>query len=185
MTKKTGTGFIIRAGAAALGAAALLAGTDCLACSGHWRDVAYDTGVMKKYKPYSHCVSWTARQFELPEELLYSVLYVERGDTRGRCATNANGSEDCGPAQINDVRMGEIRKFDLDKDDMKGSPCKNIWVMGYLIRREIEKADGDIWLGVGNYHYNRSANSVIHDRYVGRVRGAWEKLCDRVSRMCR
>ena len=153
-------------------------------CEGHWRDVAYDVKIMKKYKPYSHCVKWTASQFELPEELLYSILYVERGDVTGKCMTNNNGTEDCGPAQINDVRLDEIKKFDLDKSDMKNSPCRNIWVMGYLIRREIEKADGDLWLGVGNYHYRRSANSEIHDKYVGRIRDAWARLNQNVADIC-
>jgi len=154
-------------------------------CEGHWRDFAYDVKIMQRYKPYSHCVKWTASQFELPEELLYSILYVERGDVSGKCMTNNNGTEDCGPAQINDVRLGEIKKFDLDKSDMKNSPCRNIWVMGYLIRREIEKADGDLWLGVGNYHYKRSVNSEIHDRYVGRIRDAWVKLNSNVADICR
>ena len=98
--------------------------------------------------------------------------------------TNSNGTEDCGPAQINDVRLGEIKKFDLDKSDMKNSPCRNIWVMGYLIRREIEKADGDLWLGVGNYHYKRSVNSDIHDKYVNRIRDAWVRLNTNVAEMC-
>ena len=153
-------------------------------CEGHWRDFAYDTKIMKRYKPYSHCVKWTAGQFERPEELLYSILYVERGDVSGNCMTNSNGTEDCGPAQINDVRLGEIKKFDLDKSDMKNSPCRNIWVMGYLIRREIEKADGDLWLGVGNYHYKRSVNSDIHDKYVNRIRDAWVRLNTNVAEMC-
>lgn len=154
-------------------------------CQGHWRDFAYNVKIMKRYKPYSHCVQWTAMQFELPEELLYSILYVERGDVNGNCMTNNNGTEDCGPAQINDVRLGEISRFDLDKDDMKNNPCRNIWAMGYLIRREIEKADGDIWLGVGNYHYKRSANSNIHDKYVNLIRDAWGRLNENVASMCR
>ncbi|MGN1392772.1 MAG: lytic transglycosylase domain-containing protein [Succinivibrionaceae bacterium] len=149
----------------------------------HWRDVAY-TGVMAKYKPYSHCVQWTANQFELPEELLFSIIYVERGDVNGKCMRNRNGTEDCGPAQINDVRIPEIEKFDLDKSDMKNNPCRNIWAMGYLMRREIEKANGDIWLGVGNYHYHYSVNQSIHDRYVNLVMNAWKKLSSQARVKC-
>ncbi len=154
-------------------------------CKGHWRNYAYDTKIMSRYKPYAHCVQWTANQFELPEELLYSIIYVERGDVNGKCMTNNNGTEDCGPAQINDVRLGEISRFDLDKGDMKTNPCRNIWAMGYLIRREIEKANGDIWLGVGNYHYHYSVNQSIHDRYVNLVSDAWKRLLNNVAVRCR
>ena len=153
-------------------------------CVGHWRDVAYDTKIMKRYIPYINCVRWMAYQFELPEELLYSVLYVERGSVTGKCMSNKNGTEDCGPAQINDVRIPELKKFDLDKQDIKFNPCKNIWVMGYLLRRDIETANGDIWKGVGNYHYHYSVNKKIHDKYVNRVRKAWKNLVKVVAKKC-
>lgn len=152
--------------------------------NGHWRDVAYDTKIMSRYKPYDRCVAWAAYQFELPEELLYSIIYVERGDINGRCMTNNNGTEDCGPAQINDVRLGEIKSFDLGKGDMRNNPCRNIWAMGYLVRREIEKANYDIWRGVGNYHYHYSVNQNIHSRYVELVRKAWFKLQETVNDKC-
>ncbi len=153
-------------------------------CHGHWRDVAYDTKIMRPYKPYAHCVQWVAHQFEIPEELLYSMLYVERGDPNGKCSVNKNGTEDCGPAQINDVRLPELSKFDLDKHDIKYAPCKNIWTMGYLIRREIEKANYDIWMGVGNYHYHYSVNPEIHDRYVQLIQKSWRNLINVVNSKC-
>jgi hypothetical protein len=67
---------------------------------------------------------------------------------------------------------------------MKTNPCRNIWAMGYLIRREIEKAGGDIWKGVGNYHYHYSVNQEIHNRYVNLVNGAWTKLNHIVNNYC-
>ncbi len=67
---------------------------------------------------------------------------------------------------------------------MRTNPCRNIWVMGYLIRREIEKANGNIWRGVGNYHYHYSVNQEIHNRYVNLVRNAWEKLYESVNNQC-
>ncbi len=145
-------------------------------CNGHWRDIAYNTKIMRPYKPYVHCITWTAKQFELPEELLYSIIYVERGDVNGKCMTNRNGTEDCGPAQINDVRLGELKMFNLTKNDIKSVPCRNIWSMGMLIRREIDKANDELWKGVGNYHYHYSVNKEIHNRYVKRVKDAWGKL---------
>ena len=80
----------------------------------HWRDVAYSTGPMSKYKDLRKCIAWTAYQFNLPEELMYAMLDVERGPINGTCKTNKNGTQDCGPAQINDVRLKELRQFELD-----------------------------------------------------------------------
>ena len=150
----------------------------------HWRDVAYSYGVMKKYKEQRNCIAWTAYQFSLPEELLYSMLYVERGPVNGKCRTNKNGTQDCGPAQINDVRLKELTEFNLTKDDIKSKPCHNIWAMGYLVRREIEKSDGNIWRGVGNYHYNYSSNQKIHNRYVRKVKASWKELNYKIKKYC-
>ena len=111
---------------------------------GHWRDVAYNEMPMKQYASLKNCIAWTAYQFNLPEELLYSIIYVERGPLNGKCGTNRNGTQDCGPGQINDVRLSELKQFGLSKRDIRKKPCHNIWAMGYLIRREIEKAGGNI-----------------------------------------
>ena len=82
----------------------------------HWRDIAYSTGVMSKYKDVRNCIAWTAYQFDLPEELLYAMLDVERGPVNGKCRNNKNGTQDCGPAQINDVRLSELKEFNLSDD---------------------------------------------------------------------
>ena len=149
---------------------ALSASMSC-AVEGHWRDVAYREAPMKQYESLKNCIAWTAYQFELPEELLYSILYVERGPINGKCGTNRNGTQDCGPAQINDVRLKELKQFGLSKNVIKSKPCHNIWAMGYLIRREIE-------------HYHYSVNEQVHDRYVNRIRDAWQKLVTSTYNYC-
>src|SRR5574344_101580 len=156
----------------------------CHGQANHWRDVAYSTGVMSKYKDVRNCIAWSAYQFNLPEELLYAMLDVERGPVNGTCRNNRNGTQDCGPAQINDVRLKELGKFHLSKSDIKSKPCHNIWAMGYLIRREIEKSGGKIWRGVGNYHYHYSVNPDIHNRYVRKVKSSWRKLNKRIENYC-
>lgn len=168
-----------------LGPSAYSALLECQGNYTHWRDIAYLKPPMSKYYNLRNCVAWTAYQFELPEELLYSILYVERGDINGKCVQNKNGTQDCGPAQINDSRLGEIKKFNLTKDIIKSSPCHNIWVMGYLLRREIEKADGNIWIGTGNYHFHRSVNPRIHNRYVNNVKKAWKNLLVTTNNLCK
>ena len=156
----------------------------CHGKAAHWRDIAYSTGVMNKYKDVRNCIAWTAYQFDLPEELLYAMLDVERGPINGKCRTNKNGTQDCGPAQINDVRLKELKEFNLTKSDIKSKPCHNVWAMGYLLRREIERADGKIWRGVGNYHYNYSANPEIHNRYIRKVKSSWRKLNKKIESYC-
>ncbi len=156
----------------------------CHGQASHWRDIAYSTGVMSKYKEVRNCIAWTAYQFDLPEELLYSMLDVERGPLNGKCRDNKNGTQDCGPAQINDVRLKELKEFNLSKSDIRSKPCHNVWAMGYLLRREIERADGKIWRGVGNYHYHYSANPEIHNRYVRKVKSSWRKLNKKIENYC-
>ena len=158
---------------------------ECKVENGHWRDVAYLKKPMQKYAPYKDCIAWTAYQFDMPEELLYSILYVERGPVNGKCSVNYNGTRDCGPAQINDVRAKEVKRFNLTMQDIQKKPCHNIWAMGYLLRREIEKADGNIWRGVGNYHYHYSVNSSIHNRYVKKVQEAWNLLLKNTQDYCK
>lgn len=142
----------------------------------HWREYAYNTERMLKYKPYASCVEWSAFQFNLPEELIYSIIYRENGGVEGRCPVNPNKTKDCGPTGINDVRMGELAKFDIDQTQLKSEPCKAIWSAAYLLRKEINKVNGDFWLGVGNYHYNRKAGPKTHAIYVHHIRDAWMKL---------
>ncbi|MNH06430.1 Transglycosylase SLT domain protein [compost metagenome] len=148
----------------------------------HWRERAYDNAIMEKYKPYVHCVEWTAWQFKLPEELMYSVLYHERGRVDGKCSTNPNKTTDCGPGQINEVRMPELAPFGLTRDDIRTVPCRNIWAVGYLLHKEIKKADGDFWLGVGNYHAQHRLKPKTHAIYVGHIYDAWKKLIGSMSR---
>lgn len=156
----------------------------CHGSAEHWRDIAYSWAPMNKYSSLRGCVAWTAWQFELPEELLYSVLYVERGPMNGRCSVNTNGTEDCGPAQINDVRLKELSRFSLSKSDISSKPCQNVWAMGYLLRREIEKADGKIWRGVGNYHFHYSVNRNIHNGYIRKIKRAWNHLDEEIANYC-
>lgn len=143
---------------------------------GHWREIAYDTKIMAKYKPYRNCVAWVSYQFKLPEELMYSILYHERGSVTGRCSTNPNGTQDCGPSGINDVRIASLADFDLTKDDIKNVPCRAIWASGYFMRNEITKANNDFWLGVGNYHYQQKVGPKTHAIYVRHIYDAWRKL---------
>ncbi|MGN1282115.1 MAG: lytic transglycosylase domain-containing protein [Succinivibrio sp.] len=163
---------------------AIAADMECHGKASHWRDIAYSTGSMSRYKDLRNCIAWTAYQFELPEELLYAMLDVERGPVNGRCRTNKNGTQDCGPAQINDVRISELSAFNLTKNDIKSKPCHNLWAMGYLLRKEIEKAGGRIWRGVGNYHYHYSVNPSIHNRYIKKVKNSWNKLNRKVEVYC-
>ncbi|MDY6321480.1 MAG: lytic transglycosylase domain-containing protein [Succinivibrio sp.] len=156
----------------------------CHGSAKHWRDIAYALPPMDRYQNLRNCVAWTAYQFELPEELLYSVLYVERGPVDGPCKLNTNGTSDCGPAQINDVRLKELSRFSLSKSDLRSKPCQNVWAMGYLLRTEIEKADGHIWRGVGNYHFHYSVNRGIHNNYISKVKKAWKKLNDEIEKYC-
>jgi len=141
-----------------------------------WLDAAYSTPRMSRYLPYLDCIRWSAFQFGLQDELLYSILDVEYGAVNLSCTVNRNRTQDCGISGINDVRLPELKDFDLTKADIK-TPCKSIWSTAYLLHHEITHAE-DFWTGVGNYHYKKSVGPKTHAIYVGKVRDSWLKLVE-------
>lgn len=168
--------FVISVIACTANVQAMTVNDTCVDKFNHWREYAYNTDRMLKYKPYASCVEWSAFQFHLPEELLYSIIYRENGGVEGRCPINSNKTKDCGATGINDVRMGELAKFDIDQAQIRSAPCKAIWSSAYLLRKEINRVKGDFWMGVGNYHYNIKKGPKTHAIYVHHIKDAWMKL---------
>ena len=128
-----------------------------------------------QYKDVQHCVEFTSTRLNLPPELLVSVMMVENGGLNPRRLNN-NGTYDHGIFQINDVRMPEIEHFNISKEDLIHNNCLNVFVGGYILKREIRKA-GDFLVGVGNYHYGRWGRyPENHYRYIERVFNTWKSL---------
>lgn len=69
--------------------------------------------------------------------------------------------------QINDVWVARLNKlFGVTAVMMRDDPCASIKVAGYILRYEINRANGDFWKGVGRYHSNMPSR---HTKYIQKV----------------
>lgn len=132
----------------------------------------------KQLNAYSHlaeCAVYTAYTHNIHLELLLSVLLVENGGV-ARKNPNKDGSFDYGVMQINTVRLGEIEHLGVTSLDLMENDCLAVFVGGYLISKELEKAPS-FWEGVGNYHYRIGGRwPRHHHKYRENVYKAWLSL---------
>ena len=135
-------------------------------------DVKQFTHLVKKQQnKLPACITQAAKKYQLSELLLKALLKQEGGKI-GMVKQHPNGSVDYGPFQIN-------RKFWLAKItqqyprltwvDLAYDACTNTFVASAILRFEINKAKGDIWQGVGNYHHAKSSNLIRHYEYTAGV----------------
>ncbi|MET3132780.1 hypothetical protein AAKU55_003060 [Oxalobacteraceae bacterium GrIS 1.11] len=100
----------------------------------------------------SPCIIQAARDYSLPPRALLSVLLTE-GGRPGTVSRNANGSQDHGPFQINTVwvrRLGNA--FGIAPATLTNDFCWSARAGAYILRYEINQANGDFWEGIGHYH---------------------------------
>jgi len=112
----------------------------------------------------TECVIATAKRFELPETLLWSILAVE-GGKEGQYTKNKNGSIDLGPMQINSIWLEQFAEY-VTPGEILYNGCVNIQIGAWILRSHINLAGGDFWKGVGNYH---SRTPLLHRRYQTKV----------------
>lgn len=121
------------------------------------------------------CVNVSARDYEINPFILLSVLKQESGGKTGIVSPNTNGTYDLGPAQFNTSSWAAIfqNKFSISRDALINNMCQAIRAMAYAVRTEIDKAGGDIWKGIGNYH---SRTPVHHQKYVKAVYAQYQRI---------
>lgn len=104
------------------------------------------------------CLADSASTFSLDPCLLHAVLHQE-GGTPGEFTHHKNGATDIGRGQIN--RGGAWAKYlsniGVSEDSLKNNPCVNILGAAFILSSEIDSVNGDIALGVGNYHRGYSS----------------------------
>jgi hypothetical protein len=126
-------------------------------------------------EPYEQCLIDSAKQSQIPEMLLLSILFQENGRV-GKYSTNRDKTKDHGLSQINDVRAQELKPIGLTIDDIRNDGCKSIIAMTYLLSNEYQKA-GDMWTAVGNYHYSKYGPYPKHHyKYIKNVHAKWQRL---------
>jgi hypothetical protein len=123
----------------------------------------------------ARCVAEAATDYRLNPMVLLSILKVESNGTTGVVHTNRNGTKDVGPGQFNTASWLPIfeKKFGIAHEALMNDMCQAVRAMGYAVRTEVNKVNGDLWRGIGNYN---SANQPYHDQYVQRVHSAYRQM---------
>ena len=139
------------------------------------RDMLYKQTPLKKYEKFKNCIFWQSKNFNVNELVLMSVLLAEHGDENSKIK-NKNKTYDYGLMQINDARTDELVALGYDLNEVRTDGCKNIEAATHIISLEIERA-GDVWLGVGRYHYNENGKYPKHHyKYRARVNKKLDSL---------
>ncbi|MBO1897651.1 lytic transglycosylase domain-containing protein [Shewanella sp. BF02_Schw] len=148
------------------------------------RDMLYKQTALKKYEKFKNCIFWQSKNFNVNELVLMSVLLAEHGNEDSKIK-NQNKTYDYGLMQINDARTDELVALGYDLNEVRTDGCKNIEAATHIISLEIERA-GDVWLGVGRYHYNENGKYPKHHyKYRARVNKKLDSLLKVAKRSLR
>lgn len=120
----------------------------------------------------SKCIVKASKSYKVDPLVLASIRRVE-GGKRGQYSKNTNGTIDMGPMQINSIWIDDVEKFGITRDGLLYDTCVNVYVSAWILKKEINGVNGDLWRGVGNYH---SRTPKFHNSYVGKVKKAYYKL---------
>ena len=100
---------------------------------------------------------------------IITIMKVEGGKV-GEYSTNRNGSVDLGPMQINNkVWVPVLAKKHFNGDEsltherLLNDGCYNVHVGAWILRENINRADGDVLEGIGRYH---SGTPKHKNRYI-------------------
>lgn len=112
------------------------------------------------------CMVAAARDYSLPLRALLAVLLTE-GGRPGTLSKNTNGSVDHGPFQINTIWVRRLaRDFGIAPATLTNDLCWSARAGAYVLRYEINRANGDFWEGVGHYH---SRTQKYKEAYIAAV----------------
>jgi hypothetical protein len=124
------------------------------------------------------CLVDTSSRFGIDKCILKSVLIAE-GGTPGLITLHANGSKDMGRGQINKGGAWSryLAKIGVSEDQITKNPCVNIGVTGFILREELDKVNGNLELGIANYHAGYSYEfTARRQRYFDRVLNIYSML---------
>lgn len=124
------------------------------------------------------CIAAAASLFQIPEPVLWTILKTEGGRV-GVCTAQANGSHDCGPAQVNaETWVPPLsRLLHRSKEEilaeLRDDGCFNVWAAAYVLRVNLAEARGDGWDAIGRYN---SATTERKLEYQSRLIDAYADL---------
>lgn len=97
------------------------------------------------------CVVKAALLYRIDPLLLRAVLHQEAGPG-DRYVHNPNGTYDIGAAQYNSGNLGDLRPYGITNETLLRDECTNVKIGAWFLKREIVRANYNVWLAVGNYH---------------------------------
>jgi hypothetical protein len=107
-----------------------------------------------------------ASEYSLPLRGLLAILLTE-GGMPGTLSKNANGTIDHGPFQINTGWARRLeREFGVTASMLTHDFCWSARAAAYIVRYEINLANGSFWDGIGHYH---SRTQKFKEAYIQRV----------------
>ena len=126
---------------------------------------------------YLACVALVSSFYNLPPRVLPSIQAVE-GGFNGAVHRNANGSEDFGVMQVNNVWIAALSQYTrlppaVVQDRLTNAPCFNIAAAGAILRTYINASGGDLMASIGDYH---SHTPLLNRDYQIRVLNEARKL---------
>lgn len=101
--------------------------------------------------------------------LLRAVMQQEHGPG-DRYVFDKNGTKDIGAMQLNSGSIGDLARLGITDKKLLTYQCLNVYIGSWFIKREIVRANGDVWRGIGNYHSHTPG-----ERYKYQV-AVWKRL---------
>lgn len=125
------------------------------------------------------CVMAAAQLQDIHPMNILTILRVEGGKV-GDYSENKNGSKDLGPMQINDsVWIPTIADMHFKgnindaTNAVQNDGCYNVHIGAWILRKQINSADGDIIEGIGRYH---SRTPKHKNRYISAFKKNFNEL---------
>jgi hypothetical protein len=118
------------------------------------------------FPPVPPCMVVAASDYSLPLRGVIAVWFTEGGRV-GAKSKNKNGTIDYGPMQINTVWVKRLQvDFGVTRQMLTDDFCWSVRSAAYILRYEINLANGSFWDGVGHYH---SRTPILKHQYIKRV----------------
>lgn len=118
------------------------------------------------------CFDTAGQASGIDPNIIIAIAIVESNLNPNAMHLNKNHSVDIGVMQINSVHQDDLSSMGLSLSDLF-EPCKNILFGTWLLKKDILKAQGDIWRGVGFYH---SSTPVLRDAYMDKIHQTYLQL---------
>jgi hypothetical protein len=111
------------------------------------------------------CIAAAAATFQVSEPALKLIIKTEGGHI-GACTRQESGVHDCGPAQVNaeiwTPYFARLLKRPIPEIfyAIRDNGCFNVNAAAFILRLKIDRADGNVWDGMGRY--NSSTPAIKH-----------------------